>query len=124
MGWCILLKAMDDDIMALKTCDLGKALRKFSNKNIVFAARMLHENGALPFGELRDATVLSTNDLNHALQEMKNADLIIKVDKKYCLTHYGALLLETLEAIMKELSNSPQDILLMPANQENAKILA
>lgn len=87
--------------------ELWKAVRKFSSENILNVATILDKTPGLTFAELTKATGLKNpNDLNHALYDMKNQDLVIvigekKGERKYYLTKYGWVLLCALDNLLR-----------------------
>lgn len=102
-------------VEGLKQCDLWNAMRKFANPDIALIAEILYEKGSLNFGELRDQTGLTTNVLNHGLIEMRNTEIAAKVDKSYCLTKYGALLVEAIEHIKNDIFKATKEDIFQPA---------
>jgi hypothetical protein len=88
--------------------DLWDAYRKFSNPNILLIAKTLYKSSeGLTLGELRNETgIVKENVLNHDLTEMRRVWIIKKIDKKYHITKYGAILLESISAIELRLSNN------------------
>jgi DNA-binding HxlR family transcriptional regulator len=102
-------------IKALKHCDLWSALRKFANPDIALISKALYQSDhPMSFGEIRDITGLSTNVLNHDLTEMRKSDIATRVDKNYCITHYGALLVGAIEQIKSEVFHAPREKLFEP----------
>lgn len=101
-------------VEGLKQCDLWNAMRKFANPGIALIAEILYQKGSLNFGELRDQTGLTTNVLNHGLIEMRNAEIAAKVDKNYCLTKYGALLVEAIEHIKNDIFKASKEDIFQP----------
>ena len=116
-----------DYIDVIKKCDLWIAIKKYANADNSLIAETLCKFGALTSGELRDKTGLSTSRLNHSLVDMRNAEIIKKVGKTYCITIYGALILESIKEIKEKLRNVPEASLLgavQPYEQEKKAILA
>ena len=71
-------------------------------------ATKLYYSGPMTLGELRDKTeAANSNLLNHELLEMRRVSIVKKEDKKYYLTKYGAVLLESLYEIRKRFSENP-----------------
>lgn len=89
-------------VLGLKHCDLWIALRKFANPDIESIARVLYEKGPASLALLREETHLTTNILNHDLIEMRKSELVSKDGKKYAITKYGALLVEAIIQLKKE----------------------
>jgi hypothetical protein len=87
------LRELDTKEIITKEVDFSKALRKFSNINILNIAKILYLEGELSFKDLKIKTALSVNTLNHALQEMKAAELVVSKEKNYAITNYGAIIL-------------------------------
>lgn len=105
----------DDELLkAVKSCELWDALRKFANKDVALIARLIYEDGPRTLGELRDKSGLTTNKVNHTLIDMRGADLVKKIGRRYYLTKYAAVLLESLNEIRKGVTNIPEDSLLKP----------
>lgn len=102
-------------VKGLKQCDLWNAMRKFANHDIALIADVLYRDGPLSFGELRTKTDLTTNILNHNLIEMRKAEIASKVGKKYCLTRYGTLLVESIERIKNDIFKAAEDGIFQPA---------
>lgn len=102
-------------VKGLKQCDLWNAMRKFANHDIALIADVLYQDGPLSLGELRAKTDLTTNILNHNLIEMRNVDIVSKVGKKYCLTKYGALLVESIERIKNDIFKAAEEDIFQPA---------
>jgi predicted transcriptional regulator len=96
---------------------LWHSYRKFANKTIYSIAKLLYER-PLSFSNIKKATELSTNILNHNLIDMRNAHLVIldDIDKKYYLTQYGALLLESSENLKISLKDIDIEKLFSPIN--------
>lgn len=94
--------------------DIGKALKKFSNENTIRVIKALQEESPQTFSQLLDTTKLARNILNHALQDMKNEDLIIFKDKNYYLTNYAVILLDGLQNIIKMLEGMAGKKLFLP----------
>lgn len=109
----------ENEVEGIITCDIWQALRKFSNKNITQIADAL-KSGPLTLGELRDLTGISTNILNHSLIEMRNADLVKKIESRYYLTVYGKEILESLEVVLKKLHPIPKEALFEPYAAQDA----
>lgn len=96
--------------------DLWEGYRKFSNTNILKIAEILYEpenSEGLTLGELREKLKkeketedIKDNVLNHDLMEMRRVWIIKKIDKKYLMTKYGAILFESISAIESRLSNN------------------
>jgi DNA-binding transcriptional regulator GbsR (MarR family) len=107
-----------EEFKALRSYDLWESLRKFANRDITLIAQLLHSSGPLTLGELRDKTRLPTNKLNHDLTEMRSVDLVKKIEKKYYLTKYAAVLLNVLERIREEIKTIPEEDLIKPLNKE------
>jgi predicted transcriptional regulator len=78
----------------------------------------------LTLGEIRDKTGISTNILNHNLIEMRRVDLVKKVGSKYCLTKYGAVLLEGLGEVLEKLYPIPPETLLEPQDEKTPVLAA
>jgi len=110
---------LESEVEGIITCDIWHALRKFSNKNIKQIADAL-KSGPLTLGELRDATGISTNILNHSLIEMRNVDLVKKIESSYCLTVYGKEMLEALELVLMKLHPIPKEVLFEPYVEQDA----
>ena len=110
---------LENEIEGIITCDIWHALRKFSNKNIAQIADALM-SGALNLGELRETTGISTNILNHSLIEMRNADLVKKIESRYYLTVYGKEILASLKEVLTKLHPIPKDVLFEPYVAQDA----
>jgi DNA-binding HxlR family transcriptional regulator len=110
---------LENEVEGVITCDIWHALRKFSNKNITQIADALR-SGPLTMGELRDITGISTNILNHSLIEMRNADLVKKIESKYYMTVFGKEILESLEVVLKKLHPIPKEELFKPCVAQDA----
>jgi DNA-binding HxlR family transcriptional regulator len=104
-------------VEGLKQCDLWNAMRKFANPDIAQIAEVLYRNGPLNLGTLRDKTGLTTNVLNHDLIEMRNAEIVAKIDREYCLTKYGALLIEAIERIKNDIFKAAKEDIFQPAQE-------
>jgi DNA-binding HxlR family transcriptional regulator len=111
----------DELFKAMRSYDLWDALRKFANKDITLIARLLYSNGPQTLGDLRDKTGLPTNKLNHDLTEMRSVDLVQKIEKKYYLTKYAAVLLDILDRMKNEIRT--KDDLITPFLGEISKQL-
>jgi DNA-binding HxlR family transcriptional regulator len=80
--------------------EIWKSIRKLSgNKVAMLAVQTLLDNGQMSFGELRKATCVDSNDLNHALIGLKDLGMIDQHAKKYCLTAYCVALLLTIRRL-------------------------
>jgi DNA-binding HxlR family transcriptional regulator len=108
-------------VKGLKQCDLWNAMRKFANPDIALIAEILHQDGPLNFGELRAKTDLTTSVLNHDLIEMKNVEIVAKLDKKYHITNYGALLVKAIERIKNDIFKSPEENIFLPVQEEDRR---
>jgi len=95
----------EDVIKATINLDVVQALKKFTNKNIMLVAKLLRLNGSLTFGELQNKTALSINLLNHALHEMKKSNLVTQISKRYYLTKFCAVLLDSIDRLRIEIRN-------------------
>ena len=95
----------EDVIKATINLDIVQALKKFTNKNIMLVAKLLRLNGSLTFGELQNKTALSINLLNHALHEMKKSNLVTQISKRYYLTKFCAVLLDSIDRLRIEIRN-------------------
>lgn len=93
----------DELIKATVNLDISQALKKFTNKNIMLVSRVLYLNGPSTFMEIQKHTSLTTNLQNHALHEMKKANLVLQIDKRYYLTIYCALLLDAINRLRTEI---------------------
>jgi predicted transcriptional regulator len=80
-------------IISRKDVDIMEGLRKFANKDNLLVAKALQKSSPRTLSELRSITGINTNDLNHRLGTLRNADIVSKVDSKYALTIYGAVLI-------------------------------
>ena len=79
-----------------------KALKKASKpeSKIIFDILKNKKDEGLSFGDLLKMTEedLTYSELNHALEELKKDDALIKlVNKKYYLTEFGVLIFKTLD---------------------------
>ena len=89
--------------------DLSKAIRKISNENARSIVASL-ETQPMTFGELHQNTGIQTNDLNRALYDMQQLDLVIPIGdkkgvRKYHLTKYGNVVKCALERLCMDLSD-------------------
>jgi DNA-binding HxlR family transcriptional regulator len=91
------------EIKVTKSCELFVALRKFANPNNALVAEVLCKSGALEFGEIRVKTKLHTQTLNHCLSDLRNVEVVKKVGTRYCITVFGALLVDSIEDIKNEI---------------------
>jgi len=96
-----------DYIEAVKRCDLWVGIKRFSNMDNALVAEALYDHGAQTLAQLREKTGLSTNRVNHALFDMRNAEIITKTGKTYCITVYGALIHESIKEIKTKLRAVP-----------------
>jgi hypothetical protein len=78
----------------------------------------------LTLAQLRDKTGLSTNRANHALSDMRNAEIVAKAGKTYCITVYGALIHESIKEIKSKLRAVPDASLLCVVNSVKKAIPA
>ena len=106
----------DVSVEGLKHCDLWISMRKFANPDISQIARVLYDNGPATLAQLREETKLTTSILNHDLIEMRKSELVVKEDKKYAITKYGALLVEAIEQIKEEIFVASAASLFQPAS--------
>jgi DNA-binding HxlR family transcriptional regulator len=106
----------DVAVEGLKHCDLWISMRKFANPDIALIARVLYEIGPATLAQLREETKLTTNILNHDLIEMRKSELVVKEDKRYAITKYGALLVEAIEQIKKEIFVASATSLFQPVS--------
>ena len=106
----------DASVEGLKHCDLWISMRKFANPDIAQIAGVLFEKGPATLAQLREETNLTTNILNHDLIEMRKSELVVKEDKVYAITRYGALLVEAIEQIKKEIFVASATSLFQPAS--------
>ena len=120
--WGVIRKMIGESykskVTGTVTCDIWEALRKFANENIMQCMTVLYSEGPLTLGELRERTGISTNILNHNLIEMRRVDLVKKVGSKYCLTKYGAVLLEGMGEVLNKLHPISSEALLEPHEQK------
>ena len=97
------------EIKGETSCDLWEALRKFSNEDVDVIARSILRNGPSTLSELRAQNPgLTTNELNHALIEMRNVELVKKIDKRYYITFFCRALIEALDAFKLNLSEKQE----------------
>lgn len=76
-------------------------LKKFSKRNTVLVAAALVDK-SLAFGELREKTKLTQNQLNHTLIEMRQYHFVKLINGVYHLTIYGNIFLETMNSALKK----------------------
>lgn len=93
-------KSIDMDVV-------WKALRKLSNKNINHVCKLLFYYEKT-FSEIQEETGLTVNDVNHALYDLKQHNLVImqgdkRGERTYHLTSYCVILLETLDILADKL---------------------
>ena len=82
---------------------LWRTIRKLSNENVMTVIKALC-NGGKTFAEIQMSTGLIVNDLNHALYDMKQINLVImegekKGERKYHLTGYCIVLLKAIDRV-------------------------
>lgn len=93
------------NVKEINSAELWKAIRKMSNKNVKCVVKTLRKEKSLVFKDLIAITGLNPNDLNHALYDLKQLNLVIQLDdKKYYLTKYCVALLSSLK-FLKEILN-------------------
>jgi predicted transcriptional regulator len=80
-----------------------RAVRKLSNEPARHVVICLLNHPGSNFGEMRNLTGLSLNDLNHALNDMKQLNLIIYDHKKYYLTKYCVALICSLSGFVQNI---------------------
>ena len=98
---------MSETLESMISYDLWDAYRRFSNTDISLIAKTLYKSNGLTLGELREKTgIEKENVLNHDLMEMRHVWIVKKMGKKYHLTKYGAILLESVSKIESKLSNN------------------
>lgn len=94
-------------IKVIEDADLWRAIKKFSNKYVMTTVQAVYDKGPQNFREIQEATKLETNDINHALHDLKALSLVIqKDDKRYYLTKYCVILIESLNLLKDHLSTS------------------
>jgi hypothetical protein len=87
------------------------ALKGLARKNVIKVSKELYMSGSLTLADLRSRTDLSTNVLNHTLQEMKKADLVVLSDGNYSLTLFCRILLDQLNLLRTYLNHQDIDSL-------------
>jgi len=110
------LQASGFEFTGKRKYNLQESLRKFANKNVLLIAKALKNDSGLTLGDLRDVTGLSTSALNHALYDMKNADLVIVDNRRYYLTRYSIVLLDTLDKLRHNIIEINDDELFLPVS--------
>ncbi len=94
-------------IKDVKDINIVKGFRTFANKDNLLVAKAIQESGPGTLSELRSITgIENTNNLNHRLCTLRDADIVIKVGTKYSLTTYGATLLYGYFAIIRNLEQN------------------
>lgn len=93
---------------------LWRAIRKLSNRDAMAVVNAL-ANKSMTFGELQAATNLIVNDLNHALYDMKQMDLVITIgekkgQRKYHLTNYCITLLNAVNVLRNALIDLDEEV--------------
>ena len=97
---------MSESFEGMMSYDLWDAYRRFSNTDISLISKILYNSNGLTLGELRKETgIENENVLNHDLMEMRRVWIVKKIGKKYHITKYGAILLESISTIESRLSN-------------------
>jgi hypothetical protein len=93
------------NVKEINSTELWKSIRKMSNSNVKCVLKVLRVRNSLVFKDLMKETGLSSNDLNHALYDLKQLNLVIQLDdKRYYLTKYCIALLSALK-FLKEILN-------------------
>ena len=90
-------------------CDLGKAFKRLFKEETLSIVMAIYKSGPMTPLEIRKITNLAEDALNRDLIDMKNNGLIRKVEGRYYLTKYGAVLLEASEGIRAALKNIGED---------------
>lgn len=79
--------------------ELYTGFRRLGHDSSALIVDILYKQGPMKFGSLKEITVLSENQLNHALDNLEVAHLVLKTGSPrtyaYQLTKFGALLHET-----------------------------
>lgn len=101
------------DLVATAQYDIAKAIRRLlENRNINKVVEALIKR-PMGFSELREETKLKTNDLNHALLEMKNIGLVTQLnDKKYSRTIFCTVILEAMQQIKENFAAKKESMFL------------
>lgn len=82
-------------IKCIKDVNIMKGLRTFTNEDNLLVAKILFgSTRSLSLSELRSIIGIKTNDLNHRLDTLRKADVVVKEEDKYILTVYGAILVQ------------------------------
>jgi DNA-binding HxlR family transcriptional regulator len=93
---------------------LWRAIRKLSNRDTMIVVQVLADE-SMTFSELQAAAGLNVNRLNHILYDMKQMNLIIPIgemkgQRKYYLTRYCKILLNTLVTLQREINSVSKEV--------------
>jgi hypothetical protein len=111
-------------LLAQVDVDIGEAVKKLSNRNIMLVAKALYDESPLSSNELQKRTGLKGRMCTYAIQEMKTSGLILSEDRKYYLTNYALAVIVGLFDLKRDLerySGEMGSALFAPINRGNKK---
>lgn len=96
---------LETSVIVSKKLDIYSAIHRLSNRNHYLTLKFLYELGPLTFSSLRSRTNLTTNELNHSLTALRNANIVTKEEKYYALTLFGVTIIESISELQNKLKN-------------------
>ncbi len=109
-----MLEKEANKVRGRKAVDLKKALKRIADERTEKISNSILKHGPMTFGSLLKETGLSSSQLNHALEEMKKNELLIRNEDngKYYLTLFSVILIGGIEYVKDGLSKVPEDKIL------------